>query len=314
MELDKRNAWAEFFASYNRNLGEQFDSELSGIEDPEIMDAPGFDDAIRSHVLHGMHAWYSLPIQTAGGQTPQGMIDRIDTLDEAMEVFRMAAVQCDEELPDLLRTKLGTYGVRAVDRLLPLVFASVWDAPENADEDRPDDLLVSCAALRLLGDWKAAETFELVLSRFLATEEPEEMVSESFISYCNGIGPATAPALQQALLQAAAAGHDLSGPYEYAVIALSGVGRMQPSDSIFLCLRECFRKMERKVIGAICLGDYGDGRAIPTLKGYLDRNSGQIDRQLFYEVLSAIKRLGGDISDIHDPFGDFGPRRNSVKQ
>ena len=115
-------------------------------------------------------------------------------------------------------------------------------------------------------------------------------------------------------MQEAAAGGSLSGPFEYVIIALTEVGRVKPSDSIFLCLRECFRKMERKVIGAICLGDYGDGRAIPALKGFIDRHSDHIDRQLFYEILSSIKRLGGNVSDIHDPFGDFGNRPKSPKQ
>lgn len=63
--------------------------------------------------------------------------------------------------------------------------------------------------------------------------------------------------------------------------------------------------MDHKVIASICLGDYGDGRAVPLLKSYLDRNVSTIDRQFFYETISAVKRLGGDISDIQDPFRDF---------
>ena len=30
-----------------------------------------------------------------------------------------------------------------------------------------------------------------------------------------------------------------------------------------------------------------------------------IDRETFYEALSAIRRLGGEINDIQDPFHDF---------
>ena len=63
--------------------------------------------------------------------------------------------------------------------------------------------------------------------------------------------------------------------------------------------------MEHKVIASICLGDYGDGRAVTLLKSYIDRHMHEIDRQFFYETLSSIKRLGGDIKDIQDPFRDF---------
>ena len=76
----------------------------------------------------------------------------------------------------------------------------------------------------------------------------------------------------------------------------------------FACLRSCFRGMQHKVIGAICLGDYGDPKGISVLKGYLDRNAGTFDRQEFYEILSSIKRLGGSIQDVHDPFRDFSAR------
>ncbi len=314
MELDKRNAWVEFFASYNHALGESFDTELEGIDDPEIMDAPGFDDAIRERVLQGMEDWYIHPLAATGGSTPREMVERIDSLDEAMEIFLLASSQCDEELPDPLRTKLGTFGTDAIDRLLPLLFGTPWDAVDETAEERPDEMLAAAAGLRLLGDWGAADPFELILSRFVSVEQPDEMICEAFVSYCNGIGPVSAGPIADMLFQASAAGHPMTGAYEYLVIALSEVGRKQPSDHVFLCLRECFRKMERKVIGAICLGDYGDGRAIPALKGYVDRHIDQIDRQLYYEILSSIKRLGGDVSDMRDPFGGSQRLRNPIKQ
>ena len=314
MELDKRTMWAEFFDSYNQALGTYFDAELNGIDDEEILDAPGFDDAIRNSVLNSMQTWYSRPMEKAGGVTPEQLIDKISTLDEAMEVFLLAATHCDEELPDLLRVKIGSYGVNAVDRLLPMVFSAPWESIEETSDERPDEMLASAAALRLLGEWGATDTLELVLSRYIASENPDEMISEAFVTYCTGIGESAIPHLSGALLQDAASGGSLSGPYEYAVIALTEVGRTHPSDNVFLCLRECFRKMDRKVIGAICLGDYGDGRAIPALKGFLDRHIDQADRQLFYEILSSIKRLGGDITDIHDPFGDFSGRKENTRQ
>lgn len=314
MDMDKRNAWAEFFASYNQALGTYFDTELDGIDDEEILDAPGFDAAIRNSVLNSMQSWYAQPMEKADGETPERMIDGISTLDEAMEVFLLASTQCDEELPDLFRVKLGSFGVSAVDRLLPIVFSAPWESLDETAGDRPDDMLAAAAALRLLGEWGAADTLELVLMRYSATDNPDEMISEAFVTYCTGIGEPAIAHLSNALLKDAAAGGNLSGPFEYVAIALTEAGRTHPSDKVFLCLRECFRKMERKVIGAICLGDYGDSRAIPALKGFLDRHIDQVDRQVFYEILSSIKRLGGDITDIHDPFGDFSGRKDNPRQ
>ena len=63
--------------------------------------------------------------------------------------------------------------------------------------------------------------------------------------------------------------------------------------------------MTNKIYAVICLADYGDDRAVPMFKNYINRNQKTIDRELFYEMMSAIRNLGGDISDIQDPFGDF---------
>ena len=68
--------------------------------------------------------------------------------------------------------------------------------------------------------------------------------------------------------------------------------------------------MTNKIYAVICLMEYGDGRAIPMLKGYVNRNKHSIDRDLFYEIMSAVQNLGGDISDIEDPFGDFDGKKN----
>ena len=52
-------------------------------------------------------------------------------------------------------------------------------------------------------------------------------------------------------------------------------------------------------------GPCGDDRAVAMFKNYINRNQKSIERDLFYEMMSAIQHLGGDISDIQDPFGDF---------
>ena len=37
---------------------------------------------------------------------------------------------------------------------------------------------------------------------------------------------------------------------------------------------------------------YGDGRAVPMLRGYLERNR-DLDRALYYEIVGTIRSLGG---------------------
>jgi len=69
-------------------------------------------------------------------------------------------------------------------------------------------------------------------------------------------------------------------------------------DSIYRTIKSTFLKMENKIFGAICLGNFGDGRAIPVLRGYIEKNRNTIDFETFLEIKSSIYRLGGNIDDI----------------
>ena len=118
-----------------------------------------------------------------------------------------------------------------------------------------------------------------------------------------GLGEKSVPVLTDFMLNRS--DEEVTGPYEDMMIMLTHVGIKSPQNEIYQALRAGFRRMKNKVIAVICIGDYGDPRGIALLKGYLDRTTHTIDRETFYEALSAIRRLGGEINDIQDPFHDF---------
>ena len=97
----------------------------------------------------------------------------------------------------------------------------------------------------------------------------------------------------------------MEGPCEDLVVMLTNIGKEKKSEEIYNALRLAFRSMTNKIYAVICLADYGDDRAVPMLKNYINRHQTDITRELFYEMMSAIQNLGGDIEDISDPFGDF---------
>ena len=102
----------------------------------------------------------------------------------------------------------------------------------------------------------------------------------------------------------------LAGPCEDLVIILTAIGKANNSEEIYGALRTAFRWMKNKIYAVICLADYGDARAVPMLKSYINRHQDTIERDLFYEMMSAIQNLGGDIEDISDPFGDFRKKKD----
>ena len=311
MLLDGTRARTEatlLMKAYNDAFAEVFDTCLESISAGESGNSPLDDERIRTCVLNDLDEWFTKPLALLDGHTPGQAIESLDTLEKTLTYFETAAILCDDSVPDRVKAKLASFGTAAADALMTMALKDSWKAGTDTDV-RSDALLAAVGAIVTLGEWGVKDALELLTAKFESLEEPDENVAEAFRSYCTHIGPEAARVLAQSVERAARGGSKgLTGPFEYMIIAIADIGKDHRDERLFQCLRTAFRSMERKAVGAICLGDYGDGRAVSTLKGFLDRFEGQVDRQTFYEVTNAIRRLGGDLSDVRNPFASDGGR------
>ncbi len=305
---DPRKEAALLMEAYNVTLAATLDEVLSGIDDEEDLKEPDFETHLRNVAANDLQAWFDAPLDGLGGRTPGSVLESLETLDVAMVFFEEAALRCDDQIPDLLKMKLGSFGTAAADALMTLALTPSWEGASGT-EDRPSGVLVGARAISLLGEWGNKDALELFAAKFSSLSDPDETVAEAFRDYCKAIGPEAAKVLAGYVESATRSDEvSLEGPIDYMLIAIADIGSQHPDERLFQCLRAAFRRMEHKAVGAICLGDYGDGRAVPTLKGFLDRFEGRIDRQTFYEVTNAIRRLGGVLTDVRNPFASDGDR------
>jgi len=292
------------FGAYNRELSKVYDKLLDDVTDEAMLASPQFQLQLENSVINSLQPWFSEELEGLTSGTPETFFDELTSLEDVMEVFRIAAEMVDGDLPDHLMLRVGAFGAESSEKIMALALTHDWAISEGEDVAAfRDRLAVDLAALRVLGQWNYEPAISPVLDRFCALQEPDEFVADGVKAFAVSLAEKIVPDLEERLAAPVHAG--LTGPYEYLVVYLTEIGRAEPSEDIFQSLKNAFRHMNHKVIAAICLGDYGDGRAIPLLKSYLDRHIREIDRQFFYETLSSIKRLGGDISDIQDPFRDF---------
>ena len=89
---------------------------------------------------------------------------------------------------------------------------------------------------------------------------------------------------------------------------LPGLASVNKSDSVYKLLKNSFLRMENKILGASALSEYGDGRGIPVLRGYIEKNLQSIDRETFYELKKSIEILGGSTEDLIFP--NYGKTNN----
>ena len=239
------------------------------------------------------------------------------SVDELLEIQRYCAVNLDGKEPksltealvgkaesdDMVYEKLRNYAAETIGD-------AAWIEEELKDENKIFEMEFTKvkACLELLIELRDGSLIAAILDRFLSYPETRDFVADSIAGYVEAFPEVSVPFIIDKLDSNSDSG--LTGPFEDLVIILSRIGKNQPSEDIYMALKHAFRYMKNKIYAVICLMEYGDGRAIPMLKGYVNRNKDTIERDLFYEIMSAVQNLGGDISDIEDPFGDFDGKKN----
>ncbi|MDD4095413.1 MAG: hypothetical protein PHP22_04145 [Oscillospiraceae bacterium] len=294
----------EKYNDYMTRVGEDYFSRVSATRDVYTDE---FEREVAAYTDAESEAFFGKPLAGFPFDTPAGFFASLQTLDDCLAVFSVAAEVSDVEPPRALTDRLAGFGQEATDRLLEMALAESWE--RDSDDASTGQKAIPApvpAAIRLLGRWREKDSIEPILRHFCSAKSPDEYMADVIADYAEEMGEMAVPELRRILDEA---GSIPAGSAEESIlVALSKAGAKHRTDENYDILRAAFRKTERKVIGALCLGDYGDSRAIALLKGYLDRNGHALDRETFYESMSVIQKLGGDISDINDPFGDF--RRN----
>ena len=250
----------------------------------------------------------SEPSELLGGESMNEFFSYM-SVDELTEVLEYAAVELDRGVPQSVIAALA--GKRDEDReavaeyCARTVKESAWTDDELSDENVLFEMEFQKvrACFEVLARMGEGSLVPYVIERFMSYEQTLEFVADSIATYLEAFPNATVPVIIDTLKEHEEDG--LTGPCEDLVIILTAIGKANASEEIYAALRTAFRWMKNKIYAVICLADYGDARAVPMLKSYINRHQDTISRDLFYEMMSAIQNLGGDIEDISDPFGDF---------
>ncbi|MBR5387606.1 MAG: hypothetical protein IK142_08515 [Clostridiales bacterium] len=226
---------------------------------------------------------------------------------ELTEILEYCATELDRGVPASVVNALVNIDDAAMVEgyARTMVRESAWRDEEMDNEDKLFEMEFQKvkASLKILSGRHDATLLDDVLDRFMSYERTHSFVADSIAEYIESF-PDEAPAkLIDRLKEHMDDG--MEGPCEDLVVMLTNIGKEKKSEQIYDALRMAFRSMTNKIYAVICFADYGDDRAVPLMKNYINRHQTDIPRELFYEMMSAIQNLGGDIEDISDPFGDF---------
>lgn len=292
MKLEKAKA---IFENYNNVLKKTYEEFFSNLDkdvlDTDISDKSeeNIEKLLNAFKLEAEVKWESLSADYLDGLTPLEYFEGIDDLDKLFEIFKLGAKACDDGIPDALLKKMKAFGNKAVDGFMELALNNEYYSDQYKK-------FISLFAIQTLGKWKVDKLvrpiIEIIFS--LSDNEDEALFKEYIQEALENIGETSIGPVMAKLESAEIIGDT----HEYLVVALSKVGSKNRSDSLYRCLKNTFLKMQNKSIGALSLAVYGDGRAIPALRGYAEKNRDNLDRETLFDIGTAIKRLGGSADDI----------------
>lgn len=275
-----RKAVTEFFDK-NKMVPDKDMTRLSAAEQEEAIYQMIVQYA--SEKIGLIEKWSGTPLDELQGKTPAEVIEGMTDFEEVFEVFRHMACFADEELPILLIYKMQQFGQEAVSRLYQL-------ALDSKDGTTPAEYLFS-AAVSSLGIIKLDECVErLIELAYQVNKDPQLEQIEEALKRQGGrvIEPLIARLTDTGL-----------GKTELVLLyALAYTGAEAKDERIYRMLRNAFRTLEDKMPAVVCLSVYGDGRAVPMLRSFLERHADDIPDRMFHEIIGTIRSLGGETDDF----------------
>lgn len=245
------------------------------------------------------------PDEKLGDKSMRQIWDEM-SFEEKTEALEFSSLNLDRGVPKSLIASIATEPSDMVrDYCGRIIGECAWTEEELSDEDVLFEMQFqkAIACFKILIQMNEPCFIKAVIDRYMSYGQTREFVAESIAEYVEAFPEVSEPFLIDLIESNTDSG--LEGPCEDLVIMLTEIGKQHKTEEIYQTLRHAFRYMSNKIYAVICLADYGDDRAVQMFKNYINRNQKTIERDLFYEMMSAIQNLGGDISDIQDPFGDF---------
>ncbi|HEY5583511.1 MAG TPA: hypothetical protein VIK78_03360 [Ruminiclostridium sp.] len=268
--------------SYNKSVEAGFNSFLEEHATSENCEIKVDEEKLIAEIEE---EWLNKEIAEIGNITPKEYIRSFVSLEALVEFFISIASVSDVGAPDILIDRLKEYGKPAADMLFNLIKESLGSQDQSMSLAIPQ-AVYAIGCIRI-------DEYKIKLISLLIDSCKDEMISEAICAaialYDDTILEDlinTFNATDQALVQ------------EHLLTCVVEISKEHRSDEIFYFLKNAFRVVSNLKLSVEVLGDYGDGRAIPLLRGYVLKNIKEMDKATFNHMRAVIKKLGGEIDDL----------------
>ncbi|ACL77185.1 hypothetical protein [Ruminiclostridium cellulolyticum] len=235
--------------------------------------------------------WLATGLPELDETTPAEFINSLTSLDELMDFFVCMASVSDVGVPGILIERFKLYGGKAASaRLLDFAERSL----STGVKDNDDIKSAVSQAVYTIGCLKEDEYKQKLIALLIETDY-DDMLLEAI---CYAIIVYGVSILQEVI--DAFNTTDKQTVKEAFVVCVAEICSENgyKSDEVFYFYKNAFRTISNLKLIVEIIGDYGDGRAIPFLRGYVHKNIDKIDITTFNLMRAIIKKLGGEIEDL----------------
>lgn len=219
------------------------------------------------HTVEDMIVLVSLLEEISTGALPMGLATRIKRLSEALS----EEIQYALESIQLAENKCFTYKQKAIVRIaeiiaLPKFLNGLVGIMKQLDQEQSDENTIIGTIIA------AAELGEAAIGQLADLIESNKREGNI---------------------------------YSHAIFAIGRIGSENKSEQIYKLLKDYFRNSNIKLLESRALAVYGDGRAIPAIRGHVERHLEDLTPWEYSEFRSDVLNLGGDMSDLDEYFDDY---------
>jgi len=276
---------SQLFEDYNKLIQDTFNELISGLDEENMYK---LNESLVSQSVREKEAiWQKEAKAFLDGLTPEEFIVGIKDEAELLKLFEEAATSCDRDIPVILTKALVNAGELVIKRLQEI--ASDVDFRRDAE-----NVAVAAAAISVLGNAKKAEVLQSLITLLMECSEDDALIMESISDAILQSGSEAVDIVCETVKKQ----EDIDFRVEYLVMILPQLSKNIKTDEVYKILKNSFQRMDNKILGASALAEYGDGRAVPALRGFLEKQARNLNRETFFEIKKAIEQLGGNIEGL----------------
>jgi hypothetical protein len=240
-----------------------------------------------------MNTWENISYDKIGGMTPLQYFGTLNTLSDTIDLIIAFEVENAGIIPNGLAKHIKDNQDKFLEDLVSMLNSMELD--EQKSMKFRQKAIIHTA--EIIGDTKLLEPLFMVVSKM----EDQKTDANTLTAVMNAIQAIGDPAVERVV--SAIEGSDKKGQiYRFLLVSLARIGAKNKSDVIYNLLKKYFKESNYKFIEANALGVFGDRRALPAIRGYIEKNAHKISKWEYTQLREVLIQFGGMVKDFDTYF------------